>query len=146
MDRYPAILKQNPTHSDIFVTEDGDVFRLLTPSRDSGGYHQIRNGRIRSRRHTLVCEAFHGQRPAGHAVRHLDGNPANDAPTNLTWGTQTENMQDAVRHGTHHTGAKINSEQRAEILARSRAGERGKDLAEEFGISPQRVSDIKAGR
>ena len=41
----------------------------------------------------LVCEAFNG--PATEEKRvcmHLDENSRNNAPTNLAWGTQKENL------------------------------------------------------
>ena len=41
----------------------------------------------------LVCEAFHGPAPDGKTVcMHLDENSRNNAPTNLQWGTQKENL------------------------------------------------------
>ena len=49
----------------------------------------------------LVCEAWHGPRPEGLEVRHLDGTRLNASPENLAWGTHAENCQDTVRHGTH---------------------------------------------
>src|SRR5262249_12949164 len=36
-----------------------------------------------------------------HEVRHLNGIRTDNRPENLAWGTKSENMQDAVRHGTH---------------------------------------------
>ena len=50
--------------------------------------------------HHLVLEAFVGPRPQGMETRHLDGNPENNAITNLVWGTRKENVADAVHHGT----------------------------------------------
>lgn len=41
----------------------------------------------------LVCEAFHGAPPFERAVcMHMDENSRNNAPTNLKWGTQKENL------------------------------------------------------
>jgi len=41
----------------------------------------------------LVCEAFHGAPPFDGAVcMHMDENARNNAPENLKWGTQKENM------------------------------------------------------
>jgi len=41
----------------------------------------------------LVCEAFHGPKPFPKAVTiHLDEDPSNNAPDNLKWGTQKENL------------------------------------------------------
>ena len=51
--------------------------------------------------HTLVTWAFLGPRPEGLEVRHLDGNPQNNALSNLRYGTTSENALDRVRHGTH---------------------------------------------
>lgn len=41
----------------------------------------------------LVCEAFNGPPPFDRAVcMHLDENARNNAPSNLRWGTQKENL------------------------------------------------------
>lgn len=56
--------------------------------------------------HVLVCEAFHGPRPEGMWVRHLDGNKGNNAAANLAWGTPAENAADTRKHGTHMNGRK----------------------------------------
>lgn len=43
--------------------------------------------------HRMVCEAFHGQAPAGMPyVLHIDENAHNNRPENLKWGTQKENL------------------------------------------------------
>lgn len=45
-----------------------------------------------------------------------DGNPLNNEPTNLYWGTRRENVADSVRHGTHVAPPpKVTAEQVAEI-------------------------------
>lgn len=49
--------------------------------------------------HRLVCEAFHGERPDGAVVRHLNGNYLDNRAENLCWGTWAENSADMVRHG-----------------------------------------------
>jgi hypothetical protein len=51
--------------------------------------------------HHLIAETFHGPRPEGMVVRHLNGNPLDNRAENLRWGTYTENNLDAVAHGTH---------------------------------------------
>lgn len=52
--------------------------------------------------HQLVCVAYHGPKPLDKTlVRHLDGNPLNNHPDNLAWGTPHENYLDSVKHGTH---------------------------------------------
>ena len=49
--------------------------------------------------HRLVCEAFHGQKPSGHVVRHLNGVSTDNGAFNLAWGTPAENSADMVAHG-----------------------------------------------
>ena len=75
-----------------------------------GGYPFVtlhRDGRNFHRKvHHLVCEAFNGPRPSGALVRHLDGNPCNNVPSNLAWGTASENIHDTVNHGRHHSASK----------------------------------------
>jgi hypothetical protein len=56
--------------------------------------------------HQVVMLAFVGPCPAGMEIRHLDGNPANNALTNLVYGTSSENTQDALRHGRHNMARK----------------------------------------
>lgn len=51
--------------------------------------------------HRLVCEVFNGPGLPGQIVRHLNGDPMDNRAENLAWGTQSDNMYDAVSHGTH---------------------------------------------
>lgn len=57
--------------------------------------------------HRLVLETFVGPRPEGGVARHLDGDPGNNDVGNLKWGTQSENMADAERHGTVARGMRL---------------------------------------
>jgi hypothetical protein len=85
---------------------------LLRPGVAKRGYPSVCLGRRNSRTvHSLVLEAFVG--PAfGRDVRHKDGSKTNNALINLEYGTRTENILDAVRHGTWL------SEKRRQHLAR----------------------------
>ena len=48
--------------------------------------------------HRLVAEAF-VPNPNNHTVvRHLDDDPSNNLSSNLEWGTQKDNMRDAIRN------------------------------------------------
>lgn len=82
--------------------------RPLKGGLDKDGYRHLvvcTGGRRFTRKiATLVCVAFHGPRPAGAVVRHLDGSRTNNRATNLAWSTQKENIGDKVRHGTHQIG------------------------------------------
>jgi len=49
--------------------------------------------------HRLVCMAFHGMpKKQSLQTRHLNGNPHDNRPRNLAWGTQYENWLDSVGH------------------------------------------------
>lgn len=57
-----------------------------------GRFQMLYKGKIH-KVHRLVCEAFHGPAPSnGHICMHVDENAANNAPDNLKWGTQKENL------------------------------------------------------
>lgn len=101
--------------------------------------------------HELVLAAFVGPRPEGQVCRHLDGNPANNALSNLAYGTHTENMADARRHGTLKCGerchqAKLNEQQVRAIREAGDVGETQRAVAERFGVSRSTVADIWARR
>src|SRR5690554_6644093 len=50
--------------------------------------------------HRLVLSAFVGPRQAGMEGCHNDGDPTNNAVSNLRWDTKTANAQDRRKHGT----------------------------------------------
>ena len=72
--------------------------------KKKGGYGEILlalNGTMKMHlAHQLVALAFIGPRPKGQQVRHLDGNPQNNALSNLAYGTGSENVHDSLEHGT----------------------------------------------
>ena len=90
--------------------------------------------------HQLVCEVFHGPRPDGMEVRHLDGSRDNNRAENLCWGTPSENRQDMLRHGT--STRKLTDAQAEAIRHDPRAGPK---IAAEYGVSIMTVSRIKRG-
>lgn len=87
--RSRIIMRQNVTDSGYFF------LRLCTD-----GHH------VNHCVHTLVIEAFHGPRPDGMVARHLDGDPTNNHPTNLRWGTSAENAADMLAHGRNRNARK----------------------------------------
>lgn len=48
--------------------------------------------------------------PEWMEVCHYDWNPQNNHPENLRYWTKSDNMQDSVRHGTHHFLGKFGEE------------------------------------
>lgn len=76
--------------------------QVLAPWTDPDGYLHVPLRGQRRAVHTLVAAAFLGPRPEDMQVRHLDGDPSNNRPENLAYGTGSDNCLDMVRHGTHH--------------------------------------------
>lgn len=99
------------------VSDEGQVRSLISDKvlkahPDRRGYLGVslysggRNTRKRKPIHVLVAESFVGPRPESLDVCHIDGDKTNNHATNLRYGTRSENIMDAVRHGTHHQGSK----------------------------------------
>src|SRR5262245_13917320 len=161
-DRWPnsqqpltVTLHPHPRISGLWLTEDARVFRELPASADNNGYPTVHLSDVghsyTARRHTLMAETFIGLRPAGCGVRHKNDVPGDDRSDNLEWGTQGDNVRDAIRNGKFPIGersamAKLTALQVGDIQRRRIAGERGCDLAAEYGVSEQSICDIHKGR
>lgn len=100
----------------------------------------------------LVLLAFVGQPPPGSNVtRHLNGNPADNRLENLAWGTDQENAEDRIRHGTvlrgeRCPGRKLTVGAIMAIIAAYRSGQSQTSIAHDHGISPSNVSLIVRGK
>lgn len=87
--------KAAPGYPDYEVSSTGRVRRLSTgrelePTKGPDGYRLVSlvtdmGDRPAVRVHTLVLTAFVGPRPDGKVASHVDGDPSNDALSNLTW-------------------------------------------------------------
>lgn len=53
--------------------------------------------------HRLVAEAFLPNPDNFPIVRHLYDDPSQNTDSDLAWGTQKDNMQDAIRNGTAYS-------------------------------------------
>ena len=102
---------------------------------------------------TLVCIAFHGDRPAGMEVCHRDGIRTHDWASNLKWGTHLENMQDAVKDRAWHQNGRIwpkgercpaakLSDYETKIIRELGDYITGKEIASMYGVSRATVSMI----
>jgi hypothetical protein len=94
--------------------------------------------------HQLIATTFLGPRPEGMDVRHLDGDARNNRADNLAYGTRTDNILDVYRIG--RAWRKLTAEQALDIYKRLQAGEKGRDLAREYGVREGTISAIKKGR
>lgn len=89
----------------VVLTRNGQLrsykAQMLTPTIGSHGYPMVSLGRKAKRTvHSLVAESFIGPCPEGLEIRHGDGNRTNPKLLNLSYGTRSDNVLDAYRHGT----------------------------------------------
>lgn len=84
--------------------------RFLKIGIDAYGYPQasLHLDGVRKLRkiHHLVLESFVAPRPHGMEARHIDGVKTNNIPSNLAWGTRSQNIHDNVSHGVHNNARK----------------------------------------
>lgn len=77
--------------------------KLLKPSSDSRGYRVVHCGggtRAKWKKvHRLIAEAFYG--PSELLVLHRNGTSTDNRAENLYYGTVSDNLHDAVKHGVH---------------------------------------------
>ncbi len=97
--------------------------------------------------HLLIAFVFHGRRPKGQQVRHLDGNVKNNNAKNLKYGTALQNAADSIRHGTTCTGEKhgrsVLTESQVLLIRRLKdSGWKQSKIARHLSIDRHTISDI----
>ena len=121
---------------------------ILSAHPNVHGYLQLtlckENIRTNHRVHRLVLSSFTRQNPNLDTM-HLDGNRLNNSITNLAWGSRTDNMRMASKHGTTNRGAKNpKCKLTADAVLKIRSDKRKqKEIAEDYGIDQSTVSNIK---
>lgn len=160
-----VVVAIHPVHTRYAIGTDGSVWSCakrghgtaakrwikLKGETDRNGYHRcsidVDGHRCWKKFCVLVLETFVGPRPGDLLVRHLDGNPANDALENIAWGTASENQMDAVRHGTSggFSNARLTEDQ-VRAIRDARNTVLQKDLAIKFGICKTTVCRIQTGK
>ena len=82
--------------------------RVLRPGTHPDGHLNVtlvldNQRKVTRKVHQVVLEGFVGPRPQGKVARYWpDGDPSNNALSNLSWDTQSQNMLDRRSHGTDH--------------------------------------------
>lgn len=86
----------------VAVKTRGRTLKVTVMSSGHLSLHLFKHGKSRGFLvHRLVALTFLGPAPEGKPnVLHGDNNPANNHVSNLRWGSQKENMDDAVKAGT----------------------------------------------
>lgn len=129
--------------------------RIMRCEPQAATYRQVRlcrDGKCKTRTiHTLVAASFIGEHGAGKQVRHLDGDPLNCCVSNLCYGTQLQNNQDKIRHGTSNRGqrnarSKLTETQVREIRKLKKQGWKRSQLARAFGLAPASIQSITSRR
>lgn len=89
--------------------------------------------------HRVYYKRHKGPIPPGKQVHHLCGNRACVNPDHLT-------VMSARVHGRLAANAKLTLKQVREIRRRRQAGETGRALAAEFGVTEGTICHIRSGR
>lgn len=127
-----------------------DYPKQLSKYLGNNGYYTVvlLNDRHEKKKtvHRLVARAFIGKPGEKIQVRHMDGSRTNNRLENLKYGTQKDNSQDSVEHGTSTKGtrnarAKLDDSKALEI--RNLKGLMfQKAIADQYNVSVSTVSQI----
>jgi predicted XRE-type DNA-binding protein len=127
--------------------------RLRKPVLMQNGYCKYTLGkRKQCYAHRLVAEAFIGSPPSGTVVCHRDGDKTNNRAENLYYGTQGENIRDAIQIGALALGdarkhSRLTRATADQIRAmHAQGGKSQREIAMLFGTDQATVSRIVRGR
>jgi hypothetical protein len=127
------------------LTPAGWEFVRLNPDRNGRGYVYFWAHHDTRSVHACVAEIVLGPRPPRMLVRHLDDDPRNNHPSNLAYGTMTDNIMDAVRNG-RLPRVKMSPAKAREMRDLRRDGWEESALSERFGLSIAATRAVLAGR
>ncbi|ANJ65291.1 putative HNH endonuclease [Erwinia phage vB_EamP_Rexella] len=134
-------LKTIPTLLKPTLIKDKPYYQL-TLALGNGSYQQVRL-------HIVILETFKGPRPSAlHEGCHNDGDPSNNAESNLRWGTKEDNTEDRLKHGTQVRGekspnTKLTDADTVNILRALANGVSGIELARIYQVGTTTISRIK---
>ena len=121
--------------------------RILKPGRYCKSGHVsvvLGKGANGSPVHALVALTFLGSRPDNADIRHLDGNPLNNALENLSYGSRRENILDTYNNGG--SWRKLTTDDVIAIREMLEAGAKGREISKVFRVTESTVSAIKHRR
>lgn len=127
----------------------------IIKARDHNGYSMVSMTRadgvcLHKFVHRLVMAAFVGPIPDGMEVCHGDGTRSNNRLHNLRYGTRSDNVQDALKHGTHRSHG-LKGEQahgailvEADVLVIRSSKEAAPALAARFKVSDSAIKAVRS--
>lgn len=97
--------------------------------------------------HSLVCTAFHGDRPSEADCCHGVGGSLDNSSDNLRWDSRQENFNDQKRHGTFgwFGRRKLSREDVLDIVRRIDSGDRMGAIASDYKVAHGVISGINLG-
>lgn len=140
------------------VSNLGNVRRIMCrPVKgciNSMGYKQITSHTPEQRKktktvHSMVAEAFLGERPEGAHVAHWDGDRGNNCVENLRYATAKENIgDDRRRHGTLPYGEKNykTSFKDSDVINILKSPMKNADIARQYKVTKECISNIRRGK
>jgi hypothetical protein len=103
--------------------------------------------------HTLVAQAFIGDRPEGLHINHIDGNKLNNCVDNLEYCSPKDNARHAVKTGlrSYERGEKLPVAKLTEadipmIRKRLLAGESQVAIAKDYGVHGTTIHYLSRGK
>ena len=130
--------------------------KMLSLNAERNGYLKVslsKNGIVAQKKvHQLVLEAFYRSRQDGEESLHRNRNVEDNRIANLRWGTKSQNMLDAVRHGSMRSPAidkaNLSSFQVSEIRRLRASGVKLLEIAYAVGApgGKRQVHEVASGR
>ena len=123
---------------------------IFQGSKDGLGYGRyLKNGKSKSVTRAVLAEKLGYELPTSMDACHTCDNPSCINPEHLWAGTRTQNLLDASKKGRTQgkshplSNAKLDWEKVREIRQKLAAGERMKDVAQEYSVGRKTIHDIK---
>lgn len=118
----------------------------LKPWSLKNGYSAVSLSGKKRTVHSLVAEAFIGEKPKGMDVMHLDGNRSNNVVSNLSYGTRSSNLRQTYDYGGRCANGKLFKGDALDVKRRLLRGESPMDLAKEYGVNSAAIYHIRSGK
>ena len=135
------------------VNHIGDECVFWPYAQLATGYGSVEFEGRTVRAHRLMCQLKHGSPliPALDACHTCRLARLCINPNHLRWGTRTDNMADAIEHGTttqgeRHANHKLSEPEVFEIIDRLVLGEIHESIAESYNVHRNSITDIAKGR